>query len=364
MDDGMNRQNCKLSVIIPVYNMERSLEKCVASVLGQTMEGLELILVDDGSTDGSPAIVDRLAVENPNVRAVHQPNSKQGAARNRGIEAAAGEYVAFVDADDCLRGDLLGAMHEAARAEGLDMLASSIIRVDEKGAESEISPLPQAEGAVVSGADYIRRFGYKVQPTVVAYLYRRAFLNENGLRFVERTYSEDCLFVAQCVTKARRILCHRYAHYVYLYNESSTTRRANAKLCFDNIDIGLKIAEYARALELEGRPAPTAQGQEPSDVACPRETGASAREGDERVRSALLKYAAYVAHSSLTKAAEQGLPAAEILVGENRARLLAVLRHDKKYRLAMLSVRLRLENLYQWLFLKKLIGLKRRLLRG
>ena len=89
-----------LSVIVPVYNAAATLEKCAASVLDQAPEAAELILVDDGSADDSPALCDRLAAQDGRVRVIHQKNGGASAARNAGLAAAKGRYVQFVDADD------------------------------------------------------------------------------------------------------------------------------------------------------------------------------------------------------------------------------------------------------------------------
>ena len=90
----------KVSVIVPVYNAEKYLQECVDSILRQTLADLELILVDDGSTDTSPALCDRYAEQDLRVRVIHQANAGSSAARNRGIEVATGEWIAFVDSDD------------------------------------------------------------------------------------------------------------------------------------------------------------------------------------------------------------------------------------------------------------------------
>ena len=89
-----------VSVIIPVYNSEKYTEKCIRSLLGQTYRNLELLIIDDGSTDQSGAILDRLAGEDTRIRLLHQKNAGVAAARNRGIDLATGTYLTFVDGDD------------------------------------------------------------------------------------------------------------------------------------------------------------------------------------------------------------------------------------------------------------------------
>lgn len=102
----------KVSVIVPVYNAEKYLRECVDSILGQTLADLELILVDDGSTDSSPAICDRYAEQDARVQVIHKPNGRTASARNAGLRAASGEYVAFVDSDDWISPEMYKKMLE------------------------------------------------------------------------------------------------------------------------------------------------------------------------------------------------------------------------------------------------------------
>ena len=96
----------QISVIVPVYNVQRYLRRCVDSILSQTFSNLEVILVDDGSPDRCGAICDEYAAADPRVKVIHKPNGGLSSARNAGIEAAAGEYLAFVDSDDWLDADM------------------------------------------------------------------------------------------------------------------------------------------------------------------------------------------------------------------------------------------------------------------
>ena len=102
----------KLSVIIPVYQVEQTLEQCVGSVLHQDFEDMEIILVDDSSPDNCPQMCDSLQVKNPGIRVIHQPNGGLSAARNTGIAAAKGEYITFVDSDDWLDDNTLRPLME------------------------------------------------------------------------------------------------------------------------------------------------------------------------------------------------------------------------------------------------------------
>lgn len=96
----------KVSIIVPVYNAEKYLRECVESVLCQTLSDIELILVDDGSTDSSPTLCDQYAAQDRRVKVIHKPNGRAASARNAGLRVASGEYVAFVDADDWISPDM------------------------------------------------------------------------------------------------------------------------------------------------------------------------------------------------------------------------------------------------------------------
>ena len=108
----MDTEQSKISIIIPVYNKEAYLERCLDSVLAQTHKSLEVLLIDDGSTDGSPAICEKYAKKDPRIRVLTQENAGASAARNAGIEAAGGDYIGFVDADDWIEPGMYAALLE------------------------------------------------------------------------------------------------------------------------------------------------------------------------------------------------------------------------------------------------------------
>ncbi|MFR5422623.1 MAG: glycosyltransferase family 2 protein [Oscillospiraceae bacterium] len=124
----------QFSIIIPVYRVEEYLEKCVDSILAQTCQDFELLLIGDGSPDGSGAICDRYAASHPTqVRALHQPTGGAGAARNRGIELAQGDYLLFVDGDDWLAPNLLEDLSASIAATPADLyLFGALVERDGK----------------------------------------------------------------------------------------------------------------------------------------------------------------------------------------------------------------------------------------
>ncbi len=165
-----------VSVIVPVWNVEQYLEQCIDSVLGQTLAAseVELILVDDGSTDSSAAIIDRYARDDPRVRAVHQPNSGgPGAPRNAGLDLARGRYVFFLDADDYLGDEALERLTALAERNGSDVVLARMVGVDGR-------PVPQAAFRRTRDRATISQVYSSLS---VLKLFRRSHIECEGLRF-------------------------------------------------------------------------------------------------------------------------------------------------------------------------------------
>ncbi len=197
-----------LSIIVPICNAERFLENCLSSIAAQTLTDMEVILIDDGSTDGSGAVCDRYAADDPRFRAVHQSNQGVSAARNAGLALARGEWVLFADADDALWEDAAEKLRFSEyRGSDLVFLGYACARDD----NPETLELPDCEEgllereaprllrrAMLNGAAFRRdrRIPRGLCLGVVwAKLYRREFLREHGLRFESSLhFAEDYLF--------------------------------------------------------------------------------------------------------------------------------------------------------------------------
>ena len=122
-----------ISIIVPVYKTERFLNACIASILAQTFTDFELILVDDGSPDGCPALCDAAAAKDSRIRVIHKKNGGQSTARNAGLDAAHGEWIAFVDSDDTITPDYCAKLYAAVQATGAQMAVCNYRQVDESG---------------------------------------------------------------------------------------------------------------------------------------------------------------------------------------------------------------------------------------
>jgi len=146
-----------LSVIVPVYNVEAYVARCVESILNQTYKNLEVILVDDGATDASGAICDTFAAQDPRVRVIHKENGGLSSARNAGLETATGEYITFVDSDDWIEGDALEKLLAATLEHQVELVVGGRYDVDGKTGEKRLGLCPRRQ-EVISGRNWWEEF--------------------------------------------------------------------------------------------------------------------------------------------------------------------------------------------------------------
>ena len=218
----------KLSVIVPVYNCEALLTRCVESITSQSFQPLELILVDDGSRDGSGRLCDALAAADPRIRVLHQENAGVSAARNAGISAAEGDYLTFADADDYLMDPTLYADAAAAlEAESADAVAwlwqyEKAGRLVIDRARIEGIPFGSVSGSRLLEGLYGHSYTNGFLVTACNKLYRRELLD--GIPFRYR-YNEDDDWSVRVLLRARRV--HTLDRFGYVYTETphSLTRQ-------------------------------------------------------------------------------------------------------------------------------------------
>lgn len=201
---------CDISVIIPVYNIQQHLRECLDSVLGQSYPHLQVICVDDGSTDESPAILEEYARKDLRVQVIRQQNAGPGAARNTGLEAATGEYVIFLDSDDWFEPDFLAKMVDTAQREGADVAICRAVEFDTNSGRELPSEwmmkkqyLPgKLAFAPQEMADHLFQFTYGMPWDK---FYRRELLTTSGIRYPALKNSEDLAFVYPTLLAATRI---------------------------------------------------------------------------------------------------------------------------------------------------------------
>lgn len=222
---GMNNTTPLVSVIVPMYNVEEFLSKCVDSLLVQTLGEIEVVLVDDGSPDRCGDIAERYAEKDSRVRVLHRPNGGLGPARNSGMKVARGEYVGFVDSDDWVDRDMYERLYQTAEEAHAD-IALSQLRVVRNGDDAGRKDHPFA-GRVLSGSEEIfelRRSFYgagaervvedPVPVSVCPNIYRRTLLTSNDLKFTD-VRSEDKIFNTRAFRAAKCVAVMHGAPYCY-----------------------------------------------------------------------------------------------------------------------------------------------------
>lgn len=204
----------RVSVIIPVYNAERPLRTCLASVLGQTLRNLEVICIDDGSTDGSFSLLESIAAEDCRLKVVHQGNAGAGPARNTGLRMAHGEYVAFMDADDAYPdAQTLERMYEAAHEAGAAVCGGGFSIAVGRRIRTHFGGLDW--GYVFEKRGWLEYSDYQFDYGYTRFLYSTALIREHGLEFPALSHFEDPPFFVSALHAAGRFLALDFATYRY-----------------------------------------------------------------------------------------------------------------------------------------------------
>lgn len=204
-----------ISVIVPIYRVEKYLPACIDSILNQTFTDFELILVDDGSPDRCPAICDEAAERDARVRVIHQANAGLSAARNAGIEIAHGEWLGFVDSDDYIAPQFYEKLYQTAQRTDADCVMCSVQNVDESG-KSIDSALMRVADEVKTGQEVLQKIGRDdVTPYLTAWnkLYRRKLFNT--LRYPAGRQNEDVFVFAELFCQVQRAACVAEPLYFY-----------------------------------------------------------------------------------------------------------------------------------------------------
>lgn len=212
----------KVTVIIPVYNTERLLDRCLESVVAQSLSDIEIICVDDGSTDGSGALLDSWAQRDGRIRVIHQSNGRQGKARNAALTIAQGEYVGMIDSDDYIPKEYFERLYNAAVEADADMAMCGIVK-QKSMMERRVVAFDGVEVAVDAGQK-LRLCHCPPEFHPVNKLYRRSMLSRLGLRFDEGVQYEDVKFVTRAIVECGRLVTVPNLYYNYVLNPSSTVK--------------------------------------------------------------------------------------------------------------------------------------------
>ena len=206
--------NPKVSVIVPVYNVAAYLPQCLDSILAQTLQETEIIVVDDGSTDNSPKICDEYAAKDERIQVIHQKNTGLSGARNTGMAEACGKYIAFVDSDDWIEPTMLTKLYEAAEKDKSDV---AVCHINLCEPDKKIKPKnywPYAKDCVLKPKQFYKYF--LIAPCWACNkIYRRDFLQKKKITFIEGILYEDVPFFTEVFLQLEQVSF--VADYLYNY---------------------------------------------------------------------------------------------------------------------------------------------------
>ena len=237
----------KVSVIVPVYNVEKYLEKCLDSLVNQTLKEIEIIVVNDGSPDNSQKIIDKYAKKHQNIKAYIKENGGLSDARNYGIKKATGQYIGFVDSDDYVSLDMFEKMYQKAINDNLDIVACNSVEVYEN---KDVTILKKANFNF--SEDIIKNYLIS-QPMAWNKIYNRVLFKKN--KFKKNIYYEDLELTPKLVKDTKKIGFLDEGLYYYLQRENSIMKQTkfNDKLLdiFTVLDSNKKVLENIYPDEVE-----------------------------------------------------------------------------------------------------------------
>ncbi len=231
-----------VSVIVPIYNLERYLEKCIQSLLSQKYTNLEIFLVDDGSKDASGEICDRYGMLDERIHVIHQANAGAAAARNAALDVCKGDYITFVDGDDYIDESFIQVLVQSLEKNAAqiaicgwqDVYESTIVEVQPLVGEEVLYNTQQA----LENMLYQRQF----DTAMWSKLYKRELFD--GIRFPVGNVYEDIAIIYKVFGRAEKVSYTDYKGYFYLLREQGTTLQAFKPKKMDLIDVVDEMAEY------------------------------------------------------------------------------------------------------------------------
>ena len=247
MDEGvwMNKNGKPLvSIIVPVYNVEKYICQCIDSILNQTYENLEVILVDDGSPDNCGKICDEYAQFDKRVRVIHKENGGLSSARNAGLDAAKGDYIAFIDSDDYIAADMFATMLDIAIKDNADMVKCGFKEFDDKSIITKkvgFDKQEVLENDETGSALMDLYFGSVLYKIACNAIYVRDMAIK--VRFPEGLVNEDNYSAGMYLFYAKRIVCINKEFYFYRNNQNGLSKTGRKKRLLDVAILTAKLHE-------------------------------------------------------------------------------------------------------------------------
>lgn len=227
----------KVSVIVPVYNVSKYIDKCLLSLLNQTLDDIEIIVVNDGSPDNSQEIIDEYVKEyKGKIKSYCKENGGLSDARNYGIEKATGEYIGFVDGDDFVDIRMFETMYKKAKKDNCDLVVCNLNYVYDYDVVPTSSNVPDE-------TKDIKEIMLDIYPTAWNKIYKRDFLNKHNLRFKKNVWYEDVEFIYRVLPYVHKIGAVDDCFYQYVQRSGAITKTYDQRL-YNYIDNWNGIVEY------------------------------------------------------------------------------------------------------------------------
>ncbi len=234
----------KISVIVPVYNVEAYLDRCVKSIVMQTHHNLEIILVDDGSLDRSGQLCDKWADMDNRIHVIHKENGGLSSARNSGLDVATGDYIGFVDSDDYIAPDMYEKLFNSVLGKGKFVVGNIMAcRVDDNDVQTP-SSVPHCEDTIISKEEYLSELlMHKGDASSCTKLFSAEILS--NIRFVEGKCNEDLLFAIDIMERLEYISFVGAIGYYYFIRSGSISSGFGKSVC-DMVDNSILVYGYAK----------------------------------------------------------------------------------------------------------------------
>lgn len=241
-----------ISIIIPVYKVEKYLRRCLDSVLAQTYTDLEIILVDDGSPDGSGSICDEYAEKDSRIKVIHQANAGAAAARNAGVAAATGEFTAFVDSDDYIDPTMYEQLLDIIQVNDAD-IAECGYRWVKPDVTYDRENTGKVDVYTNLEALEMLYFGDQMFGGISIVVWNKLYRTDlvKAVSFLEGRMNEDCLYTPMILYRARKIAKLNLNLYNFFFSENSVSRSAYRLKNTDAVEIYDKLMRFFESVELE-----------------------------------------------------------------------------------------------------------------
>lgn len=237
-----------VSVIVPVYNREKYLARCLDSLINQTLKNIEIICINDGSTDKSIDILTQYQNKDERIKIISQSQAGVSAARNKGIDFAIGDYIGFVDSDDYVDGDFYEKLYQAAVETESDIACGGIIRENKKKCTilAEYANRKHFDDT----RDKFLAILYPDNNYVTNKIYKRAALNTTNIRFIEGMIYEDLFFTPSVIEKLGRLVVVEDTYYNYWKHPKSIIKQDDDKARADSILANKNMRKFCRKYNL------------------------------------------------------------------------------------------------------------------